>query len=123
MMLSPAHALLIVLLAFPSVSMAYLALIVVGACFGGCSATYPITVTGYYGLPALARVYGRIGLAYGLGGLLGPFIGGALFDAGGNYDTAIAIAAALTVLATVLHLSLPRVRATDTIKTANGRAT
>lgn len=118
-----AAVILIVMLIVPGVSIAYLALIVVGACFGASSATYPVAVTGYYGLPALARVYGRIGLAYGLGGLIGPFIGGALYDADGNYDTAITIAAALTVLATVLHLSLPRVRDAIKQEAATGRAT
>ena len=101
-------AILVLLWLSPTVAVLYIALAIIGACWGGCAASYPVTLSNFYSLSALPRVYGRICIAYGVGGLIGPLAAGALFDNYNSYSFVIIIAAALSFLAAVTHLSLPK---------------
>tara|TARA_Y100001934_G_C12384615_1_gene794759 strand:- start:1427 stop:2587 length:1161 start_codon:yes stop_codon:yes gene_type:complete len=101
---------LIILWLFPNIDVLYLALAVIGACWGGCAASYPVTVSSFYSLSDLPRVYGRICIAFGVGGLIGPLAAGALFDNYNSYSTVTIIAAGLGFLAAITHLSLPKIK-------------
>lgn len=101
---------LLVLWLSPSLGLLYVVLALTGASFGGAATAYPVTITGYYGVAALPRVYGRLGVAYGLGGLLGPLAAGAIYDANTSYLLAIIIAAALALVAAAAHGTLPRAK-------------
>ena len=92
----------------PGVVMGLAAIGAVGLAFGALASAHPITVAGYYGAAALPRVFGRIALAYGLGGLLGPFSAGAIYDADQHYGTAVILIAVLAFVGAVFYAGLPR---------------
>ena len=92
----------------PGVVMGLAAIAAVGVAFGVLASAHPITVAGYYGTAALPRVFGRIALAYGLGGLLGPFSAGAIYDADQHYGTAVILIAVLAFVGAAFYAGLPR---------------
>ena len=96
------------LVAFPSALSSVIVMALAGASFGATAAVYPITIPAYYGVSQLARVYGRIMLAYGVAGLLAPYLAGALYDLEGNYTLALMIAAAMAILSVLVNTLLPR---------------
>ena len=99
---------LLTLYFLPSAMMSLITLALVGGAFGASSATFPITVSGYFGIKALARVYGRLASAYGLAGLLGPFAAGLFYDLNSNYSYSILIAAVLAFLGAIILSALPK---------------
>ena len=92
----------------PGVAMGLTAIAAVGVAFGVLASAHPITVAGYYGTAALPRVFGRIALAYGLGGLLGPFSAGAIYDADQHYGTVVILIAVLAFVGAAFYAGLPR---------------
>lgn len=80
----------------------------VGVSFGVLASTHPVTIAGYYGAAALPRVFGRVALAYGLGGLVGPFAAGAIFDAEQHYGTVVVLIAVLAFVGALSYAGLPR---------------
>lgn len=61
----------------------------IGFAYGGTIAVYPAAIAKRYGMQLGPRIYGRIFTAWGAAGLIGPWLAGALFDAGGGYHTAL----------------------------------
>jgi OFA family oxalate/formate antiporter-like MFS transporter len=102
---------LLVLYFVPSAGMSLVALALVGGAFGASSSAYPVTVTGYYGVAALPRIYGRLSSSFGLAGLLGPFAAGVLYDWEGGYNVAILIAGILATIGVFTVWALPKNRA------------
>ena len=92
----------------PGVVMGLTAIAAVGLAFGVLASANPVTVAGYYGTAALPRVFGRIALAYGLGGLLGPFSAGAIYDADQHYGTAVILVAILAFVGAAFYAAMPR---------------
>ena len=92
----------------PGVIMGLAAIGAVGLAFGALASAHPVTVASYYGAAALPRVFGRIALAYGLGGLLGPFSAGVIYDADQHYGTAIVLIAVLAFVGAAFYAGLPR---------------
>ena len=97
----------------PSATTSLIALAVVGGAFGASASAYPVTVTGYYGVAGLPRVYGRLASAFGISGLLGPFAAGVLYDWQGGYEFAILIAGVLAVIGIAILWCLPKTPATE----------
>jgi OFA family oxalate/formate antiporter-like MFS transporter len=102
---------LLVLYFMPSSALSLIALAIVGGAFGASASAFPVTIAGYYGFSALPRVYGRIGSAYGLSGLLGPLAAGVLYDWQEGYDIAILIAGIIAVAGIATMWMLPRMPA------------
>ena len=92
----------------PGVVMGLAAIAAVGLAFGVLASAHPVTVAAYYGAAALPRVFGRIALAYGLGGLLGPFSAGAIYDADQHYGTVVILIAVLAFVGAAFYAGLPR---------------
>ena len=101
-------AFLLALFLAPGVAMGLAAIAAVGMAFGVLASAHPVTIAGYYGAAALPRVFGRIAIAYGLGGLLGPFSAGAIYDADQHYGSAVILIAALAFLGALFYAGLPR---------------
>ena len=101
-------AFLLALFFAPGVVMGLAAIAAVGTAFGVLASAHPVTIAGYYGAAALPRVFGRIAIAYGLGGLLGPFSAGAIYDAEQHYGTAVILIAAIAFLGALFYAGLPR---------------
>ena len=98
---------LLALFFVPGVAMGLTAICAVGVCFGVLATAHPITIAGYFGAAAMPRVYGRIALAYGVGGLLGPFSAGAIYDVEQQYGTVIVLIAVLAFAAAASYAALP----------------
>nr|WP_135506504.1 MFS transporter [Roseovarius aestuariivivens] len=100
---------LVTLLFFESAAALLLGLSFVGFAYGGTIAAFPAAIAKLAGPGASARIYGRVFTAWGAAGLAGPWLAGVLFDAGGGYDTSLAVAAAIGVLAAgVIHILFRR---------------
>ncbi len=86
----------------------------VGLNFGGCFALFPSATADYFGTKNLGINYGWIFTAYGVAGILGPVVGGVLFDVTGQYVMAFVFAGILCFIAAgcaVVVWGLARARA------------
>ncbi len=99
---------LLALFLAPGVIMGLVAIGAVGMAFGVLASAHPVTIAGYYGAAALPRVFGRIALAYGLGGLLGPFSAGAIYDADQHYGSVVVLMTVLGFAGAASYACLPR---------------
>lgn len=74
----------------------------IGLAFGTWLALYGPTSTDLFGMKAAGSIYGALYLSYGIGGLIGPTLGGHLVDRSG-YRSAFLVAAGCCLLAIVLY--------------------
>lgn len=92
---------------FLVVPMSAASVIVFGAAMGLLwLGTVPLTsglVAQIFGVRYMATLFGIVFFSHQLGGFLGVWLGGRLYDATGSYDVVWIIAIALGVLAAVLH--------------------
>jgi MFS transporter, OFA family, oxalate/formate antiporter len=87
----------------------YLLLCVVYYCYGTQLSVYASTSADFYGTKNLGLNYGLLLLAWGVAGILGPFLGGRVYVVTGEYRWAFFIAAAVSLLAIgALFLANPR---------------
>lgn len=97
----------LLLLSFsPGVAAVMGALVLVGGSYGALIAAYPVAVSDRFGPRASARIYGRVFTAWGLAGLVGPWGAGALFDLFGDYDLAMGLAGAVSLVSLACMVSL-----------------
>ena len=85
----------------------------VGLNFGGNFALFPSATADYFGTKNVGMNYGWIFTAYGVAGILGPVVGGVLYDATGDYIMAFVFAGILCFVAagcSVVVWSLARSR-------------
>ncbi len=71
----------------------------VGLNFGGIFALFPSATADYFGTKNFGMNYGWIFTAYGVAGILGPVVGGVLFDATGAFVIAFVFAGILCFIA------------------------
>ncbi len=76
----------------------------VGFCYGACLALFPATVGDFWGARGFGLNYGLLFTAWGLGGVFGPLLAGAIADATGGYGLACRLAALLVLTAAGLSL-------------------
>ena len=82
----------------------YLGATLVGFNFGGNFALFPTTTADTFGTKFVGRNYGWVFLAYGVGGILGPIMGGRLGDLN-NFPLAFTIAGVACLVAAVIAVS------------------
>ena len=70
---------------------------VAGLCYGASFSVFPATIIDHYGMKYFGANYGLIMTAWGVGGVVGPMMAAAIFDANKNYDMAYIIAGILLV--------------------------
>ena len=68
----------------------YLGAALIGFNFGGNFALFPMITAGTFGARNIGQLYGWVFLAYGIGGIAGPIMGGRLGDMG-NFPLAFTI--------------------------------
>ena len=73
----------------------------VGLNFGGNFALFPSATADYFGTKNFGMNYGWVFTAYGVAGILGPVVGGVLFDATRQYLMAFLFAGILCFVAAV----------------------
>jgi OFA family oxalate/formate antiporter-like MFS transporter len=96
--------LLIGLVVAPAPAVIFIIAGLAGFAFGTWLTLYGPTATDLFGLRYAGAIYGVLYFSYGLGGLLGPTLGGALADYFGDYRAAFLAGAVLCALATLLFL-------------------
>lgn len=79
-----------------------LAAFCVGFGFGGCFVLYAAHLGNVYGTEAVGNVYPLVFMAYGISGIVGPTVGGILFEKTGSYQPSIIIAAAVACAGAVI---------------------
>lgn len=83
-----------------------LSLAAAGLVYGMFASTIPVEVRRVAGAGDFARTYGRIFTAWGLAGLVAPYLAGMFYDRYGDYAFALIVAAVLSVTSAVLAQSL-----------------
>ncbi|OQX79423.1 MAG: MFS transporter, partial [Bacteroidetes bacterium 4484_249] len=81
----------------------YLGATLIGFNFGGNFALFPTFTADTFGSKSVGMNYPYVFLAYGVGGLLGPILGGKLGDMG-NFPLAFTISGVAVLLGTVLTI-------------------
>ncbi|MBT3359410.1 MAG: OFA family MFS transporter [Rhodospirillales bacterium] len=93
------------LLAFPYMAgteyLLYMGATLIGFNFGGNFALFPTMTADTFGTETVGQNYPYVFLAYGLGGIVGPILGGFLGDMG-DFPTAFIITGVACIVATVL---------------------
>jgi OFA family oxalate/formate antiporter-like MFS transporter len=79
---------------------------VVGLTFGGMLTIFPAITADYYGLRGLGVNYGLVFTAWGIGGVLGPLMGGVVRDVTGTYVLSYVASAVLSAIGAWLALQL-----------------
>jgi len=95
----------IFLLAFPLMAgneyLLYLGATLIGFNFGGNFALFPTMTADTFGTDTVGQNYPYVFLAYGLGGILGPILGGMLGDMG-NFPVAFTITGVACIVAAIM---------------------
>jgi MFS family permease len=91
----------------------WLYVLVFGVAIGGAFCLAPLFVAAIFGVRALGEIFGVIAIAATLGGAIGPWIAGVLFDRTGSYETVLPLAVGLSLVAAVLIGLVPAPRADD----------
>lgn len=88
----------------PSVLMIGIA--IVGFTFGGMLTVFPSITGDYFGMKNFGVNYGFVITAWGIGGVLGPFMGGMVRDITGVYTTSYIISGILSLIGAYLALKV-----------------
>ncbi len=76
----------------------YVGATLIGFNFGGNFALFPMITASTFGAKTIGQNYGWVFLAYGIGGIFGPMLGGKLGDMG-NFPLAFTICGVLCLVA------------------------
>ena len=79
---------------------------VYGLAYGGIPPLMPTIASSYFGTKSIGPVFGVIVFAYTVGGAIGPFLAGYVFDISGSYYVAFLLAAVAMAAAFLLSLLL-----------------
>jgi len=97
---------LISLVVFGRIGGLFISLSAIGFAYGGTIAAYPAAIAKLFGVQDIAKIYGRVFTAWGCAGLLGPWLAGWLFDISRDYQLALLIAAAFSVVSAMAMVLL-----------------
>jgi len=92
------------LIKMTSVATIYAAVAVIGFCFGADFTLFPAATADFYGTKNIGVNYGAVFTSYGVAGLLGPFLGGYVFDVTQSYYLAFQAAGVLCAIAAIVSL-------------------
>jgi len=72
--------------------------------YGGGFGTMPATAADYFGTPNAGAVYGAMIVAWSIGGVVGPFITAAMYEASGGYTVPFTVLAVIALVSLVLPM-------------------
>jgi len=90
--------------------MLYLFAVAMGFAHGGMGASESPLVAGLFGLKSHGLIFGVIGMGFAIGGAIGSFLSGSIFDATGSYQTAFLVCAGIGIVGLVLAVLLTRIK-------------
>ena len=85
--------------AYPRTVLPYVYAILIGVGYAVTAPLTPAIASDLFGGPRFARIFGTLHFANSLGGALGAWVAGRIFDATGSYAFALPIAAGMALLA------------------------
>jgi MFS family permease len=88
--------------ALPGTPLPYVYAVFIGVGYAATAPLTPAVASDLFGGPRFARIFGMLHLANSMGGALGAWVAGVIFDATGGYAFALPIAAAMAMLAPAL---------------------
>jgi OFA family oxalate/formate antiporter-like MFS transporter len=88
----------------------YAMVFIVYFCYGAQASVNPATIADFWGARNAGANYGLLFTAWGAAGIIGPTIGGVLFDKYRNYEAAFYAAAVLAAIACVCEIAARRPR-------------
>jgi MFS family permease len=95
--------------AFPHTPLPYLYAVLIGVGYAVTAPLIPAIASDLFGGPQFPRIFGMLHLTNSMGGALGAWIAGVIFDATGSYAFALPIAASMGVLSPgLLWIVAPR---------------
>ena len=113
----------LILLAFPFMAgqeyLLYLGAMLIGFNFGGNFALFPTMTADTFGTETVGQNYPYVFLAYGVGGIVGPILGGMLGDMG-NFPVAFTITGVACIVAAAMIYKVSPVRARQANPSVDG---
>jgi MFS transporter, OFA family, oxalate/formate antiporter len=88
--------------AYPRTPLPYLYAVLIGVGYAVTAPLTPAIASDLFGGPRFARIFGTLHFTNSLGGALGAWVAGRIFDVTASYALALPIAAALALLAPAL---------------------
>jgi len=92
---------LIILTTSSSLSMLYLFTLIFGFFYGGIGPAYTALIPESFGLSHIGIIMGTLAIAWGVGGAIGPALGGYVFDTTGDYYRAYLVGAVAMIIVAV----------------------
>ena len=80
--------------------------VAIGMVFGGSASGMPVLIGELYGAEKIGDIYGKLMIAYGMAGLLAPWISGQFFSASGDYTISIGIGIAMCIAGVAIGFAL-----------------
>ena len=105
-----------------NVALLYLLVFVVYWCYGTQISVNGAAAADFWGTKNAGINYGVLFTAWGVAGIIGPRIGGVLYDKYHNYQAAFFAAAALAAVALVCEIAAGQASRSTSVVTAVGRA-
>jgi OFA family oxalate/formate antiporter-like MFS transporter len=113
----------LILLAFPFMAgqeyLLYLGAMLIGFNFGGNFALFPTMTADTFGTETVGQNYPYVFLAYGVGGIVGPILGGMLGDMG-NFPVAFTITGAACIVAAAMIYKVSPMKAPQSNPSVDG---
>jgi OFA family oxalate/formate antiporter-like MFS transporter len=78
----------------------------IGFTFGGMLTVFPAMTGNFYGMKNFGMNYGMVITAWGIGGVLGPLLGGIVRDATGGYTISYIASALISVLGALIAMKI-----------------
>jgi OFA family oxalate/formate antiporter-like MFS transporter len=96
----------------------YIMVFIVYFCYGAQASVNPATVADFWGARNAGANYGLLFTAWGVAGIIGPTLGGVLFDKYKNYEVAFYAAAILAAIACTCEIAARRPQVPIAARTA-----
>lgn len=113
----------LILLAFPFMAgqeyLLYLGAMLIGFNFGGNFALFPTMTADTFGTETVGQNYPYVFLAYGVGGILGPILGGMLGDMG-NFPVAFTITGVACIVAAAMIYKVSPIKVAQSTPSVDG---
>jgi nitrate/nitrite transporter NarK len=87
-----------------SIALVSILFAIVLLCYGGGFGTMPSFVADYFGTKYLGLIYGRILLAWGVGGIVGPIFAAVVKDHTGSFSGALPVIGVVLLIAAILPI-------------------
>ncbi len=96
---------------YSNIPLLALGIAIAGFCYGASFSVFPATIMDLYGIKYFGSNYGVIMTAWGVGGVVGPMMAAAVFDANKNYNMAYIIAGCLLVITILVTFTFRKSKA------------